>query len=267
LSTAGTTLERRAAGIDPRMRARRIAVQRGAGRRRLHRLVDVALLLTVAAGFGLALRSPLLDVDEVRVRGNQHTSSDEVVAAAGIVTGDLLMEVDLQAAGERIAQLPWVHRVELHRGVDGAIDLRITERTAVAVVGEGLTALLVDADGRVLAPISADPRLATSLVQVEGLGAGAAPGDHLGSAAADALAVATRIAGVPDLGLRLSMDGEELVGHLEAGTLVRFGDAGQVDAKVRSLRAVLEQVDLACAATIDLRSPGSPVLTRDEACS
>jgi hypothetical protein len=30
---------------------------------------------------------------------------------------------------------------------------------------------------------------------------------------------------------------------------------------------VLEQVDLTCAAVIDVRSPGSPVLTREEACS
>ena len=48
---------------------------------------------------------------------------------------------------------------------------------------------------------------------------------------------------------------------------MRFGDARQLDAKVRSLEAVLEQVDLTCLAVLDLRLPGSPVLTREEGCS
>jgi len=57
------------------------------------------------------------------------------------------------------------------------------------------------------------------------------------------------------------------VATLGASTEVRFGPATQLDAKVRSLRTVLDQVDLTCAALIDVRSPGSPVLTREEGCS
>ena len=37
--------------------------------------------------------------------------------------------------------------------------------------------------------------------------------------------------------------------------------------RLRSLRTVLEQVDLTCLAVLDLRLPGSPVLTREEGCS
>ena len=79
------TLERPAAHIDPRIRARRIEVQRGMGRRRLQRLVDVGLVLAVAAGFAVALRSPLLDVDAVRVAGQRaHRRAELVVERAGI---------------------------------------------------------------------------------------------------------------------------------------------------------------------------------------
>ena len=69
--------------IDPRIQARRIEVQRGVGRRRLQRLVDVGLVLAVAAGFALALRSPLLDVDAVRVAGAERTARRGGARAGG----------------------------------------------------------------------------------------------------------------------------------------------------------------------------------------
>ena len=265
MSADGTTLPR-AARIDPRIRDRRIAVQRGMGRRRLQRLVDVALLVAVAGGFLVALRSPLLDVDEVRVSGNRHTSAAAVVDAAGIPRGTLLVDVDLRTAGERVTELPWVHTAELHRGIDGAIAVHITERTPVAVVGEGPDAVLVDAEGRALAAATEEPTSAGALVVVDGLG-DLDPGEFLGNEAADALAVAARLGTAGDLGLRLIVEDGRLSGVVEPGIEVRFGDASQLEAKVRSLRTVLEQVDLTCAAVIDLRSPGSPVLTREEGCS
>ena len=256
----------RPAHIDPRMRARRIAVQRGMGRRRLQRIVDVSLLTVVALGFLLALRTPLLDVDAVEVSGNERTTPEEVVEAAGIARGDQLIDLDLHAAGESVAALPWVLRAELHRGIDGAVVVDVTERIPVAVVGEGAEALLVDAEGRALGPAFGDAATPT-LIGIGGIGGGLEPGEFLGEDAADALAVATRLGGSLGLGLRLTVEDGRLAGVVDPGIAVVFGDASQLDAKVRSLRTVLEQVDLTCAATIDLRSPGSPVLTREEACS
>jgi cell division protein FtsQ len=261
-----TTLERPRHAIDPRIRARRIEVQRGAGRRRLQRLVDLGLLLAVVAGFALALRSPLLDVDEVRVAGAAHTTADAVLERSGLQAGDQLMDVDLRAAGESIATLPWVHEVRLHRGLDGVIEISITERTAVAVAGEGDDAYFVDVEGRVLAPAASDAVLAATLVRVVDARAGLEPGDGLGAASTEALRVAERLAtAVPGAVATVAVDGEVTATLVQGGT-VRFGDAGQLEAKVRSLRTMLDRVDLGCLATIDLRSPSSAVLTREEGC-
>lgn len=257
----------RPAHIDPRIRARRIAVQRDVGKRRLQHLVDAGLVVLVAAGFLVALRSPLLDVDSVAVAGNERTTREAVEAAAGIERGDQLVDLDLRAAGEAVAALPWVERAELHRGVDGAVAVEVTERTAVAVVGTGAAARLVDAEGRILGPAADAPDLAGTLAAIDGVDEGLRPGAFLGEEAADALAVATHLGGAADLGLRLVVEEGRLSGLVEPGIEVAFGDAGQLEAKVRSLRTVLAQVDLTCAAVIDVRSPGSPVLTREEGCS
>ncbi len=267
MSSPGSTLGgSRPAPIDPRIRARRIEVQRGVGRRRLQRLVDLGLLVAVVAGFAVALRSPLLDVDSVEVHGAEHTPTDLVVEQAGIARGDQLVDVDLRAAGERVAALPWVDEVHLHRGLDGTVAVTITERTPVAVVGEGDAAVLVDAEGRAVARASEVPDVAATVVRVSGLGTAVEPGDYLPVAADEALALAAQLAATPGLGMQLVL-GDEIIGRLESGIEVRFGSATQVDAKVRSLRTVLDQVDLTCAAVIDVRTPGSPVLTREEGCS
>lgn len=265
-SSSSTLHGRRPAPIDPRIRARRIEVQRGVGRRRLQRLVDVGVVLVVVAGFAAALRSPLLDVDAVEVRGAGHTPTAAVLERAGLEPGDQLMDVDLRAAGERVAELPWVDEVRLHRRLDGTVEVTLTERTPVALVGEGESAVLVDGEGRALALGTDAPEVASEVVRLTGLDAALEPGSSLPASAGEAMTLATRIAGLPGLDMELVL-GDDVVGRLDSGIEVRFGTAAQVDAKVRSLRTVLEQVDLTCAAVIDVRTPGSPVLTREEGCS
>ena len=192
MATSTPTLSR-PTPIDPRIQARRIEVQRGVGRRRLQRLVDVGLVLAVAAGFAIALRSPLLDVDAVRVAGAEHTPTAVVLEQAGIPQGEQLMDVDLRAAGERVAELPWVDEVHLHRGIDGTVDVTITERTPVAMVGEGDAAVLVDGEGRAVARATEAPEVAAAVVRFVLPDAPVAPGDYLPPSAEDAVALADSV--------------------------------------------------------------------------
>lgn len=250
--------------IDPRIRARRIEVRRDAGRRRLQRLVDLGVVAVVALAFVGALWTPLLDVDEVHVTGAEHTGADAVTELAGIAPGDPLIGVDLRAVGERVAALPWVAEVRVTRGIDGRIDVELVERIPVAAVGTGEGAAVVDRDGRVLGPVAEAP--GGPFVELTGVGPIPAPGGFLAPDVADALALASQVAATSP-GVLASLAVGDLTGTLVQGGAVRFGDARQLDAKTRSLRTVLEQVDLTCLAVLDLRLPGSPVLTREEGCS
>jgi cell division protein FtsQ len=238
-------VEQRATGvrIDPRFRARRIEVQRASGRRRLRRLVELGLVLLVGLGFFGALRSPLLDVASIQVSGAHRSGVDAVVRASGIRTGEQLVDVPLGAASHRIAGLPWVHEVTVHRGLDGVVRITVTERTPTAVVGEGAAAVVVDATGRVVARAADVP-------------------DAVG-----ALALAGRLADVAPGAIAVVTVGTDLTATLAQGGEVRFGDDSRLTAKLRSLETMLQQVDLTCLDHIDLRAPGNPVLTRREGCS
>lgn len=250
--------------IDPRIRARRIEVRRVEGRRRLQRVVDAAVVATVALGFLGALWTPLLDVDEVQVQGAASTGPDVVLEQAGIDVGDPLVAIDLNRVGNRIAALPWVRGVRVHRRVSGVVTLEVRERTPVAALTTPDGVMLVDQAGRVLGPPAAEG--AGSVPALVGVSGAVAPGQFLGARVADALALAAEVAsGAP--GALVSVRPDGLTGQLAGGGVVRFGDATQLEAKVRSLRTVLDQVELACLGVLDLRLPGSPVLTREERCS
>lgn len=265
----------RAVAVHPRLRARRVAVQRAAGRRRLRRLVVLgATGSLVAAGWGVA-NSPLLDVDRITVAGAHHVPPADVREATGIGRGTPLFSVDAGAAERAVARLPWVAGAEVQRQWPGTVVVEITERVAVAVAemaGGGW--MVLDASGRVLEVGPADAPRPAELPVVEGGVAPATPATPGATIDDDAgrlrvLAhlppeVAAAVTAVGQLG---STAEGTVVLRLEGGGEVHVGAVGgiddaELDDRVLALATVLDQVDLASLARLDVSVPGSPVLTR-----
>lgn len=252
------------AGVDPRFQARRIAVHKDAGLKRLKRLLLLVALAALALSAVIVLRSPVLDVDEVVVVGTSRLDPAAIRSEAGIDKGSPLLLADLGAAADRIEALPWVAAAEVTRDLPGRVNIAVREREPVAVVsGEG-TAVLVDVDGRVLEQTSAAPG---GFVQVVAAEAPPRPGDAIDADLLAAVGLAGR--------LRVNPAGAVAAVHLEPsvrlqlveGGVVELGDVSALDAKVEAFRTVHARVDRACLATIDLTVPTHPVLTRDEECS
>lgn len=251
------------ARIDPRIRQRRIDVARESGRRRLRRvLVLAALTVALLAAVAVAL-SPLVDVDRIRVRGAGVTAPEAIVAASAIEIGDPMLRLDVDAAAERIAALAWIDSVEVRRDFPASVEIVVTERRPVAIVGADDGALLVDGDGRVLGALEARfadlPRLTASAL--------GEPGAVVADDVRALLPLAASVGAALD-GRSVTVGGDvddvELV--LADEVIARVGPVTDVEAKLRALSTVLDQVDLTCVETIDVRVPERPVLTRDEPC-
>ena len=144
--------------VDPRIRARRASVARDAGRRRLRRLTWVAGVLALVGVAYVVTLTPVLDVEEITVRGDGHTAADAVTEAAGVTTGDPLAWFDTREAAEAVAALPWVDEATVSRRWSGSVTIEITERVAVAALPAADGAwLLADGSGRVLDRVDAQP--------------------------------------------------------------------------------------------------------------
>lgn len=254
--------------VDPRFRRRWAEARKAEGRRRLRALLGAASLAALAGAWLGALHSPLFEVRHVRVVGAVHTARSQILAAAGLSRGGVLMvDVGSERAVKAVEALPWVRRVSFRREWPWSVLVVVEERSPAALVpGRALTDV-VDATGRVLETLRPG-RLAPALPVVMGvsqapLGAYVRAKD--GTAELEGLlrAAAAAPRALDALGLALSWSPSEgLVAHL-AGTraTVLLGGTAQLAFKLAVLAELAGRVHLAGYSLVDLTVPDRPALT------
>ena len=246
--------------IDPRLRARRAHVTRTRVRRRRWVALSIVLLVLLAAGaWFLVYRSPAFDVDRVNVRGNDRAPTDQLRRAAAVPRGAPLASVDLPAVRRRVEAQPWVAQASVDRRWPGTIQVRVIERTPVAVVGAGRAAMLVDRTGRVLGPASAKAALP----------AVAGPTDKAGTRLPPSSQRLTGVLGdlPPELRRQVVEARSNPTGltfTLTDGVKVRWGDRAATGDKARSLLLLLAKADRRTIATVDVSVPSAAALTRKD---
>ncbi len=246
--------------VDERIAARRAEVRDDRRRRRLRRTILVVVLLVVAVVAVLVERSSLVALAEVRVEGTNRLDADEIRTAADLELGTSTLRLPLDRARERVESLPLVATADVRRVDPLTVLIDVTERVPVAVVEDGDAAVLVDADGIVVAE-GREEGLALIRMLVGQL---PQPGEPITQAPAAANAHAA-LAALPGpvrslVDVYVAQGADELELALLDGTRVRFGRADRVDEKARALGAVIEDLDGRPVEQIDVRAPQRPVV-------
>ena len=222
----------------------------------------IIVAVVVGAAY-LVTRSPLLDVDQVRVVGAERSGADAVLQAAGIEVGSPMTDAPTGPAHDRVAAMPWVESVQVERRWPGRIEIHVTERVpAAALLGSDGALYLIDGSGRVLAPFTGE----VTEVPVILIGSAAvAPGAAQPGVAAP-LAVGRLL--TPDLrawveALVPAPDGTvDLM--LRQGIRVELGSQAHLSDKLVDIATVLTRVDLVNIETIDVSVVHNPVVTRKQ---
>ncbi len=97
-------------------------------------LLTVAVVGLVALAGWAVFFSSWLATEQVDVGGTEIVSSDEVRKVAAIDMGTPLVRVDLDAARDRIEELPAVDSATVHRSWPHTIEITVTERVPLATV-------------------------------------------------------------------------------------------------------------------------------------
>ena len=146
------------AGMDPRIRARRIANRRAEGRRRLvwAGVASGVVLLVVAAIAVVA--SPIFDVREVQVQGAIYTDPEVLQGVVDSMQGEPVLLVDTGAAERTLEAVPWVERARVTTDFPHTVFIDIRERKPVATFQGGDDQFrVIDVQGRVLDVIEGQP--------------------------------------------------------------------------------------------------------------
>ena len=261
--------------VDPRMRARRVAVIRAQGRRRLHVLAAASgVVLAAAAGWGIS-RTPLVDVDRIMVTGVEPAISAEILESSRLSVGLPMLFLDVDGAERSVSSLPWVRSARVWKDWPATVRIAVDPRVPAVLVpaAEGRTAV-IDAYGYAIgwapAPAALDGSvdgLRTDVPHVSVPFSGRLGDIH--TAADGPLAL---VAAMPD-DLRawvrtVTLDpapdriGLELIG----GATVVLGEPVLIDDKISALRAVLASADLECITEIDVTMPDIATVVRHSPC-
>ncbi|MGR9171674.1 cell division protein FtsQ/DivIB [Rhizobium sp. KDH_Rht_773_N] len=104
----------------------------------------VAQATTSAVGFA---------IEDVKVSGNSQTSEIEILQLLGLDGTTSLVALDVDAARQKIARLPWVENVEVRKVYPKTIEVKLSERSAYAIWQHGQELSLIEKNGSVIAPL------------------------------------------------------------------------------------------------------------------
>jgi cell division protein FtsQ len=198
-------------------------------------------------------------LDQVALIGHRYTADTDIFEAIGLKRARTMLSFDPAAAQARLAELPWIQQASLERVFPDRLEVRVTERTPVAVWSRGERSFLIDGTGRTLAQVPAD--VMPELPRVTGEGAD--------SAAAGLFAVLApfpdlkaRIASAERVGgrrwtlrlngggaIQLPVEGEAQALAQAAGLLARGFGRGEIDVRAAG-RAIVREAPRASQAQV-----------------
>ena len=114
--------------VDPRLRARRLAVHRAAGRRRLLWAGIIAGVVLLAVAIVAVLASSIFDARDIEVQGNQYTDPALVEQVLDELRGKPILLVDTQKLERELESSPWIESARVSTDFPHHVLIDIRER-------------------------------------------------------------------------------------------------------------------------------------------
>ncbi len=247
--------------MDPRISARRTAVIKQQGRRRLI-VLGIALGATaLVVGGWFLVHTRLFSARSVTVTGNVHETAAQVVEQAGLSSRPPLLDVNAGAAAARIEQLPWVRSATVHVAWPDGVHIAVIEETARFTANTpGGQWESLSADGRVLgaSPTRPPGLLLLTVPQPPG-----APGTVLADKDAPGLRVASSLPA--SFAAQVTQVTVEPAGWVQLALttpiVVDIGAAAELTAKYEDVSSILSGATLHNGDVIDVSVPDAPTVT------
>lgn len=100
-------------------------------KKRILKLVKWLTILGILAGTIIFfLLSPLFNILEIKVVGNQKITSEKIIDMSGIIINENAFKIDTKQAIINILQEPYIEKVEIKRVLPSTIEIQVKERQA-----------------------------------------------------------------------------------------------------------------------------------------
>jgi cell division protein FtsQ len=207
--------------------------------RRIKAIVAIAIVAVGAFGLHEIPRLPIFNVTQIEISGTSAVPDPTVRRAIDpLISGETIYTADMEQIRDRVADLPFVRRVDVQHHLPGGISIDVVEYEPLAFGVAGNGGWLIARDGRVLSKARIDDwREAIPLVRIDRKKVH--PGDRIGSEPTLQL-----IRAIPPTfpGNFESIDRTSTgyIGTLTDGLRIRFGNVGQFEEKLMVAGRLLE---------------------------
>ena len=110
----------------------------------------VAVVTGIYYGAHAVAQAHTLQVQDIRVRGNQHLARGEVLAILEGLRGEHILATNLNAWRQRLLGSPWIEYAALRRLLPSTVEVVIRERRPLALARLGGNLFLIDDEGLVI---------------------------------------------------------------------------------------------------------------------
>jgi len=185
-ASGGIPIGTGSASMDPRLRARRIAVKRAVGRRRLKWFVIVGVVVVLLTAALAVLGSSLFAIDpgKIEISGAQRMSQADLDAAVKRLANHPVLLIDTHSIEAQLERSPWVREARVTTHFPHSATIEILERVPLATYqGPDGKFRIIDVEGRVVDVIPGQP---IEFMLITGPGVNASIGTSAGTAFARA---------------------------------------------------------------------------------
>lgn len=218
----------------------------------------LAVLSLAVAGIAVS-RSAVFHARTIQVEGASHLSRAGVLSLAEVSLATNVVWLDEAAVERRLTSHAWVADADVRASLPATIQIRVVERSPVAVAVDGARRLLVAGDGTILGPEIGGAKLPSIEVPPVGGPEGPKPGfvgaaRALGAMEGDLRSLVRRVLVGLDGTLEIRMRG---------GLRVSFGPPSRPEDKAAALARVLgwAQAQGQTLRSVSVIAPGAPAVS------
>jgi cell division septal protein FtsQ len=151
-------------------------------------MAAAAVLVIAAGGFGawqcyrVIMHADIFIISGVDVKGVKQLREEDLKDIAAVFTGQNIFRVDIDAAMQKAAAIPWVKESRIYRKLPNRITMVFTERVPFAVLDTGSARYLMDEDGTVIERLAKErvPEWPLPVIAIRGYHA--RPGEQVAAA-------------------------------------------------------------------------------------
>ena len=208
----------------------------------------VALIIIIIGVIILALFSPLFNIKEIKVEGNEKVSQNEIISLSKIELQENMFKINKQKVKEQVKENAYINTIKVIRNIPSTIILQVEERKEAYLIEYAESYIYIDKQGYIL-EVGAEKK---ELPILQGLSTDSnnyIEGKRLEKEDLEKLEIAYKITeiaqnnGIDDLVTRIDLENIKNVKIIfeTKGKTAYIGDSSNLLDKIRIIKKIIEE--------------------------